>query len=92
MDGEVVLARSAAQEKLGEIFSLTRGKWQCTYDTKLCICAYVCLFSRLLLAIPDNHILRMYLCIVKLKEVKTVPNLRKEVKEKEIKTKKNVFK
>ena len=70
-DEEVVGAQSIAQEKLGETLSLRRGKWQCTYDTKLCVCAYVCLFVRLLLAIPDNRIVRIYLCIVKRKEVKS---------------------
>ena len=67
----MVGARSVAPEKLGETLSLMQGKWQCTYDTKLCVCAYVCLFVRLLLAIPDNRIVQIYLCIVKLKEVKS---------------------
>ena len=53
---EVVRARSIAQGKLGEILSLMKGKWQYTYDTKLCVCAYVFLFVRLLLAIADNCI------------------------------------
>ena len=56
---EVVRARSVAQGKLGEILSLTKGKLQYTYDTKLCVCAYVCLFVRLLLAILDNRIVRI---------------------------------
>ena len=56
-DEEVVGARSVAQEKLGETLSLRRGKWQCTRDTKLCVYAYVCLFVRLLLVIPDNRII-----------------------------------
>ena len=68
-DEEVVGARSVAQERLGETLSLTQGKWQCTYDTKLCVCAYIGLFVRLLLAISD--IVRIYMCIVKLKEVKS---------------------
>ena len=68
----MVGARSVAQKKLGETLSHTQGKWQCTYDTKLCVCAYVCLFVRLLLAIPDNRIVRIYLYIVKLKEVKSL--------------------
>ena len=56
-DEEVVGAWSTTQEKLGETLSLTQGKWQCTYDTKLCFCAYICLFVRLLLAIIDNRIM-----------------------------------
>ena len=55
-DEEVVRARSVAQQKLGETLSLRRVKWQYTYDTKLCVCAYVCLFVRLLLAILHNRI------------------------------------
>ena len=78
-DGEVVRARSVAQDKLKETLLLTQGKWQCSYNTK-CVCAYVCLFVRLLLATFDNHILRIYLCIVKLKEVKSRTKPYKESK------------
>ena len=70
-DEEVVGAQSVAQEKLEETLPPRRGKWQRAYDTKLCVCAYVCFFVRLLLAIPDNRIVRIYMCIVKLKEVKS---------------------
>ena len=70
-DGKVVEARSVAQDKPRETLSLTQDKWQCTYDTKLCVCAYVCFLVRLLLAILDNRIVWIYMCIVKLKEVKS---------------------
>ena len=70
-DEEVVAAWSIAQDKLGKALLLTQFKWQCTYKTKMCVCGYVGLLVRLLLVIPDDHIVWICFCDVKLKEVKS---------------------